>query len=480
VASATSFLQRLRDQLERIADRPHVCVGVLVLIFGLGFALLTPAFKGSDEGDHFARAYQLSRLQITTNKHGQDYGASLPATLRSEIDRVTVAFQKNPDKTAYLDLLDRPHPHGPDRFYDQNNAASYAPASYVPAAIGIGAGNLFGASTLAMLYLGRFGMALAFAALVAFAVRRTPIRPWLIGGAALIPLALLQGSTINADGMTMALSFVVLALGLRLALTTAADEITRRDLIEAGIAIVALGLCKPPYVLLGALYLVPAFRYRGRIAKWLGGVFAGGVAVETGWSIYAAAHSRVQDIPDRWIVRSGYAFKNIHASEQLHFVLTHPWSFAAVVARTTWDHVQRPLDLFGPRFLFPTVVLVVAALIFTAATVSPLRGVDPHLPRSLRIVLLALSAMVVLGVMGIEYTNVNALRAPRIDALNHRYWIPLLPWALMAVLPNRLRWADDRLRRYRAVLVAVSFVFLAVVMVGYAHRVYGPNTPFTL
>jgi uncharacterized membrane protein len=480
VASASSFLQRPRTWFEKLVDRPHLCVGALALVFGLGFAILTPAFKGSDEGDHFARAYQLSRFQIATIKHGPNYGASLPSTLRSEIDRVTISFQKNPDKTAYLDLLDRPHPHGPDRFYDQNNAASYAPVSYVPAAIGIGIGNLFGASTLAMLYLGRFGMAVVFAALVAFAVRRTPVRPWLIGGTALIPLALLQGSTINADGMTMALSFVVLALGLRMALTSSAEEITRRDLVEAGVAIVALGLCKPPYVLLGALYLVPAFRYRSRVAKWLGGLLAAGVVAEAAWSIYAAAHSRVQDIPDRWIDRSGYAFKNIHAGEQLHFVLTHPWSFAAVVARTTWDHIQRPLDLFGPRFLFPTAILIVAVLIFGAAALSPLRAADPQLPRSLRIVLLIMSAVVVLGVMGIEYTNVNALRAPRIDALNHRYWLPLVPWALMAILPNRFRWGDDRLRRYRAALVIVSFVFLAVVMVGYSHRVYGPNTPFVL
>jgi hypothetical protein len=86
--------------------------------------------------------------------------------------------------------------------------------------------------------------------------------------------------------------------------------------------------------------------------------------------------------------------------------------------------------------------------------------------------------VVTLAVMGIEYTNVNALRAPRIDALNDRYWLPLVPFALMAVLPNRFRWTEDRLRRYRAALVVVAFVFLVVVMVGYSRRVYGPHSPF--
>jgi hypothetical protein len=51
----------------------------------------------------------------------------------------------------------------------------------------------------------------------------------------------------------------------------------------------------------------------------------------------------------------------------------------------------------------------------------------------------AVSLVIVLGVFAIGYTNWNEYRAPRIDAVNTRYFLPILPLLLIGLLPSRVR-----------------------------------------
>jgi uncharacterized membrane protein len=48
-------------------------------------------------------------------------------------------------------------------------------------------------------------------------------------------------------------------------------------------------------------------------------------------------------------------------------------------------------------------------------------------------------AVAFLAIYAIAYTNWNAYDAPVVQAVNARYFLPLLPWFLIGVLPSEIR-----------------------------------------
>ena len=135
---------------------------------------------------------------FATWRHGK-VGGTFPDTLDEELGRVTRRVYTDLDRTSFLDLLDRPTPTGPSQFEDVGLFATYGPAPYLPAALGIDVGRVFGASALAMTYLARILQVVAYIAIVALAIRRIPVHKWIVVVAALVPAVLFQAASVSAD-----------------------------------------------------------------------------------------------------------------------------------------------------------------------------------------------------------------------------------------------------------------------------------------
>ena len=245
--------------------RPARIVATVGLVAGLGFALLAPPFAGYDETIHFVRAYQVSQGGLISTQRGERLGGEMPAELRTDIYRLLRdGVYETDDRTAFLDHLgDRPA-GGKKEFIDFPSAAVYAPVSYAPAAVFIGIGRALGLSTLALVYLGRIGCLLATIALLTLAVRRMPTRAWMLAAVALLPVTVFQAAMISADGITIALALLVVALALDVA-ATPRGEVTKGRLVEIAVATVALGFAKPPYILFALALAIPIRRHGGRV-----------------------------------------------------------------------------------------------------------------------------------------------------------------------------------------------------------------------
>jgi uncharacterized membrane protein len=420
--------------------RPDRVFLVLALVFGLCVVAITQPEAGGDERDHFARAYQIALGQPFTVRNptgATGYGAMFSRGLAKDLQTLADVAYVDRDRSAFLDHLGDPAPSGRQVFVDLNNSASYGPGAFVPHIVGIEIGRVLGTSTLVRLYLARLLGLLAYVLLVAAAIRRTPWHPWVFAICGLLPAVLGQGATVNADSLTIALSFFVTASALRM---TAFPEATkRRDLVEVGAAGVVLALGKPPYMALLLLLVVPAWRNRQRLAKPVLAVIGTTGALATLWAAYQSTHSIPQDDPRRWLSgASGYAFHDLDPGRQLSHLLTHPVSFVTVVARTFWDGGWdgfRELAGGMGSWLMPA-WLVIACLALVALAARQARpSSTPPLDRATRGCLLAVSLTIGLAVLVIAYTNWNAYLAPRIDAVNPRYAFPLLPAFLVGVLP---------------------------------------------
>jgi uncharacterized membrane protein len=397
---------------------------------------------GSDEPQHFTRAYQISTGSILTHRQGSEYGAYLPQSLSAEEARLAEDSYVDRNRTAFLKDLGQGAPHGPTVFVPEQNNASYGPGSYVDYAVAIAFGRLLGLSTLVLLYVARLAGVVTYALLLSLAVGRIPLRPWVLAAVGLIPAALNQASTVSADGMTMVLSFLLVADVLRLGLDQGAPR--RRIVVELGIAAVLLALAKPPYVALVLLFAVPAWRYRAQLGRSLLAIAVGAVAVAGIWGAYQSSHSSSQNNANQWLVvpANQYAFHGIRVGAQTEYVVTHPFSFLAAIGRTfAFQGLTFPKQLFGQLSLYQLPWLAVALSLgcLCMACLGSRRRASPPLPRTDRIWLVAVSLVIVLGVFAIGYTNWNEYRAPRIDAVNTRYFLSILPLLLIGLLPSRVR-----------------------------------------
>ena len=424
-----------------IMDRPWIVAGTLALIFGLLIAVFTPPLTGGDERDHFDRAFQIAGGSILTTKHDGVFGAYLPTRLFDQDQAIARASYVDRDHTAFLNLLGAPTPIGRTSFISLANSASYGPGAYAAYVPAIAVGRLFGLSTLAILYLARVAGVVAYAGIVTLAVRRLPMHRWILVTGALLPAALNQASTVSADGLTMALCFLVVAEALFL---STRPERVRRSLVELSVAVPLLALAKPPYVLFALLLVIPAWRMRGHAALWISAVLGAGALLAAGWGSYQNSHSLTQDTPKLFLDETStrYAFHHIEIHPQMVLIMTHPWFFFSVLGRTLYQGGLGTLqDLLGhlatyeePWWIVILGIVTVAASVLVNERVRVLR-----LDRTVRVGVLIGVVAAFLGIYAIAYTNWNAYHAPVIQAVPARYFLPLLPWLLIGVLPSEVR-----------------------------------------
>jgi uncharacterized membrane protein len=467
------------SRLVAILDRPELVFALLATIIGVTFALVTPPLVGADERDQFERAFMISEGQVFATWHGTHVGGTFPATLERELDAIAHRVYSDPDRNGFLHLLSRPAPSGPPRFGDVGLFASYGPGAYIPAAVGIDAGRLFGGSALVLVYLARLFQLLAYVAIVTLAVRRLPSHRWVMVVSGLIPAALFQAATVSADTLTIALSFLVVAETLRI--TCSAPEAVRRPmLVETAIAALALALCKPPYVAFVLLLVVPALRHGRVLLKPLTAVAGSALLLSAAWSAYSVGNTIDQDDPSRFVVPPRliyhHAYQGLDQGGQIRHALTHPWDFGAAIVETGHVYGMKLLEwVWGlSAFEIPLVLTILTVLVLAMATVLPTTRPEPDLPGATRALLIALSLGIGLAILLYAYAAWNQYRAPYIENVPGRYWLPLVP-ALLVGLAPRARVTTRGFAAGGRVLVAalMAGVLVATVAVLIDHHYRG-------
>jgi uncharacterized membrane protein len=458
--------------------RPELVVATIGLVAGLAFAFLTPPLAGYDEAIHFLRANQISHGGLIATHRGHLLGGWVPSGLRAELARLlTRGLLAHGDHTGFLGHLgDRP-PGGPRVFLDFPSGAVYSPVPYAPAALLMAIGRAFGASTLVLVYLGRLGCLLATIGLLFLAVRRMPTGRWMLAVVALLPVTVFQAAMLSADGVTIALTLLVLAFALGLA-ATPHGAVTRGRLVETVIATIALGFAKPPYILFALALAIPWRRHRGRVGRTLAAAVVAGFLATASWGAYA---SRVYVAPR---LPSGFApfgigrftaFTHVDPRTQERFVLHHPWFFARAIGRTISSFgpdLAREALTQVPLWRLPVLAIVVAVVIVIASRFVADAQPDTILGWRSRALLTAIGAATFFALMVLAYVGWNAVRSPRIEAFQGRYLLPLVPLVLIA-LPSRKAPASDSWRaRVTLTVAAASALLLAFVWFGLRSHFY--------
>ena len=422
--------------------QPAPFVLTVALIVGMAFALIVPPLQGADERDHLARAYQLATGQITTSQHAGFYGAMLPVGYQDYMAAISKTIFRNPDHTAFLHMITSGSTNGKHVFVDEGTIASYGPGAYVVYLPALALGNLAGLPPGVLMYLARLSGVVAYALILALAVRRLPGFKWLLVSVGLIPEMLNQASTVSADGLTNALTLLMVAWFFRLAEDR---QLSRPNLIEIGVTGLLLAAAKPPYFLVTVPLLALAFKHRARprfsVMGWLLAaalpVFV--VAVE-----YQRRHSSRLDLPGLLLGvndPTSYAYRDIHTGAQMHALLSAPWRVGAIIFRTVqYQGLRLPNQMIGllGGYQLPGWLVAISVLsLFVAGAIGWRNHERPGGSRPDAVAMLVTTSVIAVGICVSVYDLADALGAPRIDGLTPRYFLALMPGVLLGLCALR-------------------------------------------
>jgi uncharacterized membrane protein len=153
-------------------------------------------------------------------------------------------------------------PLNPDDVQEQNISAiaNYPPASYIGSATGMFVGRLFNCSALMLLYIGRLVNLLIYITFIYFAIKIIPVKKYVLLLLGLIPTALFEGSSLSADSLTIAASYLIIAYFFKLLLVD--EKIKGKDIVILSSLTVFLLLSKQIYAGLALLFfMIPRSRF---------------------------------------------------------------------------------------------------------------------------------------------------------------------------------------------------------------------------
>jgi hypothetical protein len=470
VESRTRPSPRGRD-LRGLFRNPLATFLVLGAVVGVYLACVVPHFGGIDEPAHFYRSYQISSGTLLPEKFGNSgfSGACIPR------DVILGQLRDSSVYAPHVLSLDTGRPAEPvsirasdvkpcptdasEGFVSFSTFGS--PVPYLPQSAAVFVGRQLGFGADGLLLGGRFTVLTVYLAIVAVAIARTPRSKWAFCAVGLLPVALFQAApSVSHDAFTTAVALLVASSALR-ALDPPPGTSTRALLIEALVLSAVLGMCKPGYIVIAGLYLLPLLGKRRNRDRWPL-VFAPvlGAAMTVVWN---AA------VSDLWKTDAGYFGIPVDEEAQKHVLLHRPWEFGIDLARTIADqlwHWVHTLVTVGESVTAGPAILAVLGLLVYGATSLLRHRTEAAIAldwwqRGLVLVVFLTGCLLIAIPNFLYWTEPGS---SEVMGIQPRYFMPLVVLVPVAIGSLPFRWADTARTRFPipVLLVPTLLVFCVI------------------
>ncbi len=480
-------MRRLFEYLRNPADHIEWFVAGVGLVFGLLFLVLLPPMQGPDESNQFLRVYQISQGNIVSDYVGHsqggiatslqtfdhNVGGNLPSGI---VDFTFDAFGRIPQhsdaKTTRADLhrLAQYRTGHNTKAAAFGNTAAYSPIAYLPQVFAVLVGRLFQATPLVLMYLIRLASLVAGVALVALAVRLMPFGKLPLAVVALLPMTVGQLSVISADGMTIAVAFLAVAVVLRYAFQGQAIQHKEMVLICGLFAL--LGFIKPSLLPLGFIGLLllcnPRIGRRTTLLVTVASVMATAVCA-LAWNAL---------VKDQVILGFHMSYPSNNYAAQLSFILHEPWRYVRVLGNTffTSNLNYVPTSFIGyfgwADTPLPLFAVVAGFMLVGFSFLISVQWEKVRLPAWGRWLLLGAFVGVALLTATYMYLFCDAPRDPFIVGIQGRYFTPAMALLPPIFFSGRRLLKVDVYRAYarRCLYASVALLFVMTCVV--ASRYY--------
>lgn len=455
----------------------------IFLLFGLVFAAITPPGWYSDETNHTYRIYQLSKgnlfsEQVVDPQSGyKAFGGEVSVGLVSLYDQTAARApgsvgdtDRKIDQSLYRDwskLLSHKE-NGATTPINFSGGAVYSPVSYLLYLPVFLVGNLLSIPffwiVIASRLVGLVAVALAFY----FAIKLIPVGKWMVFAFGLLPAVVVQSVSVGADAPQLAVTILFLALLTRLVYTKAeATWLQYGLLVVLGATLALTKLAYAPLVLL--LFVLPVIKQQYRSKKHLaciGAIVFGVLLAGYIWT-QLVAYIDINSNP-----QADFA-------AQKAFIVSSPHMYIQTLYNTFFTNAQTSLaNIFG-SFIWDSTPLpaiysyIAAASLFCSAVVKSGRELSTRVLSSSQLRIWRASLLIVCGVCIVLiatalYVYSTTLRQTSIVGIQSRYFLPLLPFAMLVFYGNTVK---NQFAVKVGIIMMSCFVLLGSVAVIYA-RLY--------
>ncbi len=447
--------------------QPHRFFLITAFIFGIIYALVVPPFQSPDEFNHFYRSWEIAEGQFVGKKTADNrLGDSLPTSLLNiskPFLQLPFRFDEHIKIPTIFSALALPLNSSESTFIDFTNTAVYAPTAYLPQSITVFLLKNLGLTPLSIFYLARLLTLFTWIAIVYKSIKILPIQKWLFAFLALLPSSLFINSSLNADVLTNAFSFLSISLFVKMFFEK--NKISKTDIFVFLFSTTFISLNKFAYLpLVFLFFLIPKTHFQTSKQKHIftALILLTNILVVVGWSkIIAPLYIRFEDYNP--VFRIGQQLnEGVDPIAQLGFVLNHPLiytktmitSFAQTMPHTLihylgkfgWEKNYLPLVLTLPLFL-----MIILMVILRGGTITgfgfgkgrDLRNLEDFVnltsfTRSQKLKILFIGCLMSASLATAMYLIWCRVGGDFIENLSGKYFIPIFPLFFMA-LPT-IKW----------------------------------------
>jgi uncharacterized membrane protein len=416
---------------------PQYVFIVLGLIYGIAFLVLIPPFQVPDEYEHYYKSWDLSNGNLIPEKIGNKAGVSVPESVKIMTDNVYQKWKYFILNNQTMDmkyLLNLPLQSRNNVFVDISKYAvvTYSPLPYLASALSITIGKVFDLSPLILMYLGRFGNLLLWLFIIFLAIRITPVFKWGFLAIALMPMTLFQASSLSADGSAIALSFLTIAIFLKLALDENIKKINTKNIIILISISLLLGLAKMPYIMLILmLFLIPSRKFEGkkRMFQIFGLMFLLAVLIIALWNFMVNGLYMPLD-------------PGISIKDQLFYILQQPLEFVQTLLNTSSKYAGEFPNIVIGNWAYgnsPIPNWIYSIYFFALVLISAFDKNSFKMSIKQKYILLGLFSLITCTIFVLEYLTWTYIGAQVIHGIQGRYLIPILPLLFLSLYETGAR-----------------------------------------
>ena len=389
--------------------KPEFIFIIFAFIFGVVFMFLTPPYKVPDESSHLLRACEVADGIFYNKTPAQNVECDKYIQKQFSLIRPAEVYQ----------------------------VTGYPPVLYAFSALGLNAGKLWGGAV--MFYLGRIFNLLMWIALIAVAIRITPVFKYQFLFAALLPMSVYVGMSLSADAFNNAFSFLFFAYLFKLIYDK--KDLERQDYILLVLMSLLSAFTKGAIYPIFLFFFLPIKKY-----KYLFSISCLGLAF--------ALMS--------WWAAINLPFYNPQASPELHrYLLLHnPFDFVLLYIKALIHnciyYIRSCIGILGlldVRFALP-VYIITMLVFFSSFFFLPEKKVsNPQ-----RILSLAVLFMFLTMLHCVLYITWTPAGTYKISGFQGRYLISILPFIFLIFAQNK-DYVSEKFQKYYKIFLII-FIFL--------------------
>jgi uncharacterized membrane protein len=421
--------------------KPENVFLILGIVFGLVFLILIPPFQVNDEPIHYFKSYDLSEGNLIPEKSESSIIFHIPTSMQETKEHFFVGSdysieKKKLDLSIISNLFEMPLNN--NNKSDLVTALTYPPFPYMASALFMSIGKMFNFSPLLLFYMGRLANLLVWLCLVYLAIRITPVHKWIFLTLALMPMAIFIAVSLSADSFTIGISFLSIAMFLKLGFDDKIKLISKREVIAMAVFAVILALSKQGYFLILLLFfIIPKNKFPSDKIRIIifSVIFFIALIISLGWnSMFSGIY----------LLGNGAS-----VPEQTKFMLTEPLHLIYAIFNTIILNFQRYLIMFVGYFGWETIPLpnlMVYLYLLFLITISIFDKSKIKINFRHKSIFLLISASIFILTYIYMYLTSSPVGSSSIIGVHSRYFIPIAP-LIFLLFYNRK--GDFKILKYR-------------------------------